>query len=130
MSVEPLTPDELAELRRIPSPTVANAIERFNCRDRHEGVTGPGVFCAFPEMGPLVGYAATLMVRSATKATATSASRKAAWDSVLTVPAPRIVVAQELDRPPRGAFWGEVNASIHKALGCAGLLTDGTVRDL
>ncbi|MFO0807967.1 MAG: RraA family protein [Gemmataceae bacterium] len=130
MSMDILTDNELAELRRIPSPTVANAIERFNCRDRHEGVTGPGVFCAFPEIGPLVGYAATLTVRSATTPSAKSASRQATWDSVLTVPGPRIVVAQELDQPPRGAFWGEVNASIHKALGCVGLLTDGTVRDL
>ena len=61
----PLTADELAELRRIPSPTVANAVERLGVRDRREGVTGPGVLCLFPELGPLVGYAATLTVRSA-----------------------------------------------------------------
>ncbi len=109
---------------------MANAIERLNVRGRHEGITGPGVVCAFPDFGPMVGYAATLAVRSKTPPTKQSASRKASWDAVLAVPAPRIVVAQELDQPPGGAFWGEVNASIHKALGCLGLLTDGTVRDL
>src|SRR5262249_61342221 len=58
------------------------------------------------------------------------ASRKPYWDYVLTVPPPRLVVVQELDQPPGGALWGEVNASIHLALGCVGVLTDGTVRDL
>ncbi|MBI4391166.1 MAG: RraA family protein, partial [candidate division NC10 bacterium] len=29
-----------------------------------------------------------------------------------------------------GAFWGEVQANIHRALGCAGVITDGGVRDL
>ena len=125
-----LTPDVLAALRRIPSPTVANAIERFGLRSKTEGVTGPGVLCQFPEIGPLVGYAATLTVRSAEPPRQKPPPRKASWDSVLTVPEPRIVVAEELDRPPGGAFWGEVNASIHQALGCAGVLTNGTVRDL
>jgi regulator of RNase E activity RraA len=125
-----LTHDELAVLRRIPSPTVANAIERFGLRSRRQGVTGPGVACPFPEIGPLVGYATTLTVRSAEPPRRPTPPRKASWDYVLTVPEPRIVVAQELDQPPGGAFWGEVNASIHKALGCVGVLTNGTVRDL
>ena len=52
------------------------------------------------------------------------------WDSLLELPAPRIVVMQDLDRPSLGAFWGEVQANIHRALGCAGAITDGGVRDL
>src|SRR5437868_13629852 len=104
-----LTADELAALRRIPSPTVANAIERFGVRGNREGVTGPGVVCLFPEIGPLVGYAATLTVRSAHPPRRQQPPRKASWDSVLAVPAPRIVVAEEMDQPPGGAFWGEVN---------------------
>ncbi len=31
----------------------------------------------------------------------------------------KIVVVQDLDKPETfGSFWGEVNSSIHKALGC------------
>ncbi len=29
-----------------------------------------------------------------------------------------------------GAFWGEVNSSVHKALGCLGVITDGSIRDI
>ena len=127
----PLTPDELAELRRFPSPTVANALERFRVRGRCEGVTHIGVQCQFPELGPVVGYAVTATARSARPPEGGKpASRKPYWDYVLTVPPPRLVVVQELDQPPGGALWGEVNASIHLALGCVGVLTDGTVRDL
>jgi regulator of RNase E activity RraA len=128
---DPLTPDELAELRRYPSPTVANALERFRVRGRCEGVTHLGVRGMFPELGPAVGYAVTLTARSAAPPEGGRyASRKPYWDHVATIPAPRIVVAQELDQPPGGALWGEVNATIHQALGCVGVLTDGTVRDL
>ena len=38
---------------------------------------------------------------------------------------------QDLDEPPgRGSLWGEVNATIFGALGCAGCVTDGCVRDM
>jgi regulator of RNase E activity RraA len=52
------------------------------------------------------------------------------WDYLLSLPAPRVVVIQDLDRPALGAFWGEVQANIHRALGCVGAITDGGVRDL
>jgi regulator of RNase E activity RraA len=45
---------------------------------------------------------------------------------------PRITVLQDLDgaRIGHGAFWGEVNSNVHKALGCLGVVTDGCIRDL
>ena len=47
------------------------------------------------------------------------------------VPGPKIVVVQDLDKPRTvGAFWGEVNANNHRALGCVGTITDGAIRDL
>src|SRR5206468_187305 len=40
-------------------------------------------------------------------------------------------VVHDLDEPRgQGAQWGEVQANIHRALGCAGVITDGSVRDL
>ncbi len=43
----------------------------------------------------------------------------------------KIVVVQDLDKPETfGSFWGEVNSSIHRALGCVGTITDGAIRDL
>ena len=35
-----------------------------------------------------------------------------------------------MDNPHIGSFWGEINANLHKALGCVGTITDGCVRDL
>jgi regulator of RNase E activity RraA len=29
-----------------------------------------------------------------------------------------------------GAFWGEVQSNVHKALGCLGVVTSGSVRDI
>ena len=50
---------------------------------------------------------------------------------VASVPGPKIVVVQDLDKPGTfGSFWGEVNSNIHKALGCVGTITDGGIRDL
>lgn len=58
-------------------------------------------------------------------------SRTEWWAHVLAIPAPRIVVFEDVDDPPgRGAFWGEVQANIHIALGCVGVLTNGSVRDV
>ena len=51
---------------------------------------------------------------------------------VADAPQPSIMVMQDVDGPDRGfgAFWGEVQSNVHKALGCAGVVTDGSVRDI
>ena len=128
---KPLTSQELDALRRINTPTVSNAIERLRMRPRDEGYTNGSIKCIFPEFPAAVGYAVTLTVRSGPlRPDEKAKSRKPYWDHIESVPAPRIVIAQELDQPPRGAFWGEVNANIHRALGCIGVITDGGVRDM
>jgi regulator of RNase E activity RraA len=46
-------------------------------------------------------------------------------------PAPAITVIEDLDWPDCiGAFWGEVNTTVHKGLGIDGVLTNGVMRDL
>lgn len=126
-----LTGEELAALGALNTPTVANAIERFNVRARHVGFTGPEIRCMFPEMPPIVGYAATAKIQAEQPAAGGSPSRHDYWDAILKIPAPRIAVVQDLDQPRAvGSFWGEVNANIHRALGCLGTITDGGVRDL
>ena len=53
------------------------------------------------------------------------------WNDILTIPAPRVVVIEDVDNPPGlGAFVGEVHANILLALGCVGIVTNGAVRDL
>jgi len=53
------------------------------------------------------------------------------WNNILTIPAPRVVVIEDVDDPAGlGAFVGEVHANILLALGCIGIVTNGAVRDL
>jgi 4-hydroxy-4-methyl-2-oxoglutarate aldolase len=124
--------DVIDALRKISSPTVANAIETFNVRPRSQGFMASEIRCLFPELGPLVGYAVTALIRAEPQPLqGHRASTFAWWDFVLSIPAPRVVVVHDLDDPRgQGAQWGEVQANIHRALACAGVVTDGSVRDL
>lgn len=119
-------------LRKISSPSVANGIETFKVRPRHHGFMSSEIRCLFPELGPLVGYAVTAVIRAEPEPVeGHRASTFAWWDYVLSIPAPRVIVVHDLDDPRgQGAQWGEVQANIHRALGCAGVVTDGSVRDL
>ncbi len=119
-------------LRKITSPSVANAIETFNVRPRNQGHMSSELRALFPDLGPMVGYAVTAVIRAEpAPLDGHRASTYGWWDYVQTIPAPRVIVVHDLDEPRgQGAQWGEVQANIHKALGCVGTVTDGSVRDL
>ena len=127
-----LTTTEIEALRKITSPSVANAIETFKVRPREEGNVSSELRALFPEMGPMVGYAVPCIIRAEHgPIEGHRASTYGWWDYVLSIPAPRVIVVHDLDDPRgQGAQWGEVQANIHKALGCVGVVTDGSVRDL
>lgn len=129
---DPLTEQQLAELRKWPSPAIANAIETFDVRSRNSGFMGPEIVCRFPELPPIVGYAATGKIRASIPAPQDpeTAGREQWYAHIESLPEPRIIVLQDMDQPPRGSFWGEVNGNIHFALGAVGVITDGGVRDL
>ncbi|MBM3500276.1 MAG: RraA family protein [Armatimonadetes bacterium] len=126
---EPLTAAQLEALKQFITPTVSNAIELFGVRRRTEGFMLPGIECRFPELGAMVGYAATVTFR-AWEPGASTVDTAAYYAHVLSMPAPRVLVAQDLDEVPIGALVGEVNSSVHRALGCVGHVTNGGVRDL
>ena len=128
----PLTPQQLDSLRKITSPGVANAIETFNVRPREVGNLSSDIRALFPELGPMVGYAVTAVIRAEREPIeGHRASIFGWWDFIQTIPAPRVIVVHDLDDPRgQGAQWGEVQANIHRALHCAGVVTDGSVRDL
>jgi regulator of RNase E activity RraA len=128
----PLTAQQIQALRAITSPSIANAIETFNVRPREEGNLSSDIRALFPELGPVVGHAVTAVVRAERgPVEGHRASVFGWWDFVQTIPAPRVVVVHDLDDPRgQGAQWGEVQANIHRALGCVGVVTDGSVRDL
>jgi regulator of RNase E activity RraA len=81
----------------------------------------------------MVGYAATARLRTVDPPMSGRPYHDRAdwWSSILQIPAPRIVVLEDLDRPRGvGALLGDVHASILQALGCVGYVTDGAVREL
>lgn len=133
MKEDTLTPELLAALRRLDTCMVANAIENFAVRLRNEGFANSTIRCLFPQLPSLVGHAVTVKVRCSSPSPDGHGylDRTDWWDHVLAVPAPRVVVIQDADRAAgTGSFVGEVHASILQALGCAGVVTNGTVRDV
>jgi 4-hydroxy-4-methyl-2-oxoglutarate aldolase len=128
---ERLSKQELEALQKITTPTIANAIEVFNIQPRNVGFMTPDIRCILPELGIMVGYAVTCTIRADQPAgPGREVPRPDWWDYIATIPEPRVVMVQDVDRQPIGSMWGEVNGSIHKALGCIGTVTDGGVRDL
>ena len=133
MKTRQLEAAQLKQLRGLDSCSVANAIETFDVRLRNQGFTDSSVRCMFPDLPRMVGYAATARVRTcAPPMEGHSYYYRLDWlDHVLSIPAPRILVVEDLDAPPgRGSFVGDVHANILKAVGCIGLVTNGGVRNL
>jgi regulator of RNase E activity RraA len=128
-----LSPSQLHALRLLDSCVVANAIETFHDRLRNEGFADGGVRCLFPELDPMVGYAATIKVRGSLPPTMGGlySDRTDWWDYVLSLPFPRVLIVQDTaTHVGLGSFLGEVHMNILKALGCVGAVTNGSVRDL
>jgi 4-hydroxy-4-methyl-2-oxoglutarate aldolase len=133
MAIEPISVDDLDALRRLDTCTISNAIETFQVRLRNAGFADARIRCMFEDFPPMVGYAATAQLRTGEPPITGRIylDRTDWWNSILQVPAPRIVVLEDLDKPPGlGAFIGEMHAAILRALGCVGYVTDGGVREL
>src|SRR5690606_30401934 len=80
-----------------------------------------------------IGYAVTVIIEPGNPAH--TQNKQKAWEQYLayvaSVPGPKIVVVQDKDKPVLlGAFWGEVNSNVHRALGCVGTIIDGAIRDV
>jgi len=128
-----LTPEQMESLRQLDACTLANTIETFHERLRNEGFADNSVRCLFPRLMPMLGHAATVKVRGSAPPTAESRypDRTDWWDYVLSLPAPRVVVVQDVaTKVGAGSLLGAVHVNILRALGCVGAVTNGAVRDL
>ena len=136
MSEAPLTEADLEALRALDTPTVCNAMEVVAPERRGYGYTTEPLFCAFPDLPPIVGYACTATIRAMRPSGLSEAAardlRLAYYEYTHDAPGPKITVIQDLDggQAGYGAFWGEVNSTVHKTLGSLGVITDGCIRDL
>jgi 4-hydroxy-4-methyl-2-oxoglutarate aldolase len=131
MSNTPFPQETLDQLRKYDTPTVCNAIELFDIRPRNEGYTDRRIQACFPEMPPMVGFAATATFRSAAPATGDAyGTLDQQVESFAQLPGPAVVIFEDLDVPSAAATFGEVMCTTYQKFGAAGLVTSGTGRDL
>ncbi len=129
-----LANSDLLELQRWNTPTIYNGWEQITKQKANsDGFNLEPLTDYMPHMGPMAGYAVTVVIEPGNDEHPNN--NPEAWaqyrDYVANVPGPKIVIVQDLDKPVLyGAFWGEVNSNVHKALGCVGSIIDGGIRDV
>ena len=126
----------LEQLKSVDTPTICNALEIVAPERRLTGFTIKPLVCPFPDLPPIVGYARTGTVRAShaheLAGKEARAQRVSYYEYIASKPGPTITVLQDLDGHDVGfgAFWGEVQSTVHKALGSLGVITDGCIRDI
>jgi regulator of RNase E activity RraA len=136
LAKEQLTKEQVEFLRSIDTPTVCNLLEMVAPERRGMGYTVKHLHCPFPDLPPMVGFAKTVTIKTRDKVPLGDGSYMAKrldyLDYVAAAPSPSIVVIEDLDgeHVGFGAFWGEVQSNVHKALGCLGTITNGSIRDI
>jgi regulator of RNase E activity RraA len=128
-----LSESQFKFLRSIDTPTVCNLIEIVAPERRGAGYTASHLHCPFPDLPPMVGFAKTVTIRAKDAVSGASYMQKRMdyLDYVAAAPRPSVVVSEDKDEPAGyGAFWGEVQTNVHKALGCLGTVTNGSIRDI
>lgn len=121
-------------LSRVDTPTVCNAIEVVQGKRGFDRFTRGTMICTEPGRA-VVGYAATAQIAALAPPTEAPevirARRMAYYKAMHDAPKPSVAVVEDLDYPNCiGAYWGEINTTVHKGFGLSGALTNGVVRDL
>jgi regulator of RNase E activity RraA len=130
-----LTTRQFEFLRSVDTPTVCNLIEIVAPHRRGFGYTVKHLYCPFPDLPPIVGFAKTGTIKSkdATPGDKSYMERRMDYlDYIAAEPRPSISVLEDTDgeHVGYGAFWGEVQSNVHKSLGVLGVVTNGSVRDV
>ena len=122
-------------LRSVDTPTVCNAIEAAQGKRGFNNFTKATMVASAPEEKSVVGYALTAKI-AATSAPEEAAERvkerrMAYYKYMAEGQRPSVAVIEDCDFPNCvGAFWGEINTTVHKGFGVSGVVTNGVVRDL
>ena len=125
----------LKTLSSVDTPTVCNAIEAAEGKRGFNNFTKGTMLSSAPDAQAVVGYALTAKI--AAKAPpedppeVIKQRRMAYYKYVANAHKPAVVVIEDKDYPNCvGAFWGEINTTVHKGLGVSGAVTNGVMRDL
>ena len=122
-------------LRSVDTPTVCNAIEAAQGKRGFNNFTKATMVASAPEEKSVVGYALTAKI-AATSAPeepveSLKERRMAYYKYMAEGQRPSVAVIEDCDFPNCvGAFWGEINTTVHKGFGVSGVVTNGVVRDL
>ncbi len=122
-------------LKTVDTPTVCNAIEVAEGRRGFDRFTRATMVASHPEAPAMVGYARTASLAAVAPpeeaADVIRARRMDYYRYMAEAPKPAVAVIEDLDWPNCiGAYWGEINTTVHKGFGLSGALTNGVVRDL
>ncbi|MFW8595099.1 RraA family protein [Cribrihabitans neustonicus] len=122
-------------LKRVDTPTVCNAIEVAQGKRGFDAFTRGTMLCSDPGAGAMVGYARTAKIAAVSPPEEPpEVIRKRRMDyyrHMASGSGPSVTVVEDLDFPHCiGAYWGEINTTVHKGFGISGALTNGVMRDL
>jgi hypothetical protein len=131
MANHPFTAADLEILERWDTPTICNGLELIAPERRAIGFTVEPMVAADRELPPIVGLARTGLIRAKEPPRGPIPPREDWYDYVAAQDLPTIAAIQDIDdRPGYGAFWGEVQSTVHLALGVRGCVTNGSFRDV
>jgi regulator of RNase E activity RraA len=131
MEKRPFTAADLDVLRQWDTPTICNGLELIAPERRAIGFTVEQMVAADRKAPPIVGLARTGLIRAKEPPRGPIPTREDWYDYVAPDGLPTIAALQDVDdRPGYGAFWGEVQSTVHLALGVVGCVTNGSFRDL
>ena len=122
-------------LLTLDTPTVCNSIEVAQGKRGFQRFTRGTVLSSVQSGEVIVGYARTAKIAGTTppeeEPEIIRERRMKYYEYMANSSEPSIVVIEDSDFPNCiGAFWGEINAKIHKGFGLSGVLTNGVMRDL
>ncbi|GIR77909.1 MAG: acyltransferase [Alphaproteobacteria bacterium] len=122
-------------LRSVDTPTVCNAIEAAQGKRGFNNFTKATMVASAPEEKSVVGYALTAKIAATSApeepAESVKERRMAYYKYMAEGQRPSVAVIEDCDFPNCvGAFWGEINTTVHKGFGVSGVVTNGVVRDL
>jgi regulator of RNase E activity RraA len=122
-------------LKSVDTPTVCNAIEVAEGKRGFNRFTRGTMLSSDPDGGAMVGYARTAKISALAPPTEPAdvikARRMDYYRYMSEGTRPALTVVEDVDYPNAiGAYWGEINTTVHKGLGLSGTLTNGVMRDL
>ena len=130
-----MTPSLLKLLQSVDTPTVCNAIEVAQGKRGFDQFTRGTMLCSAPNASPMVGYAKTAKIAALQPPSeapeVVKQRRMDYYRHMAEGDGPSVTVVEDVDFPNCiGAYWGEINTTVHKGFGISGALTNGVMRDL